>query len=396
MPKLLQINECLNFSTGKIAQQIGESAITKGWESWIAFSSRQDEVPSKSHILKVGGRLNAYIHFLENKLFDREGLSSRCATQNLIKQIEEISPDIVHLHNIHDHYLNYKIMFEYLNKTTIKVVWTFHDCWAFTGHCFHFVTKNCNRWKNVCHDCPLKTEYPKTILDRSRENFLLKKSLFQNCKNLTIVSCSEWMEDFVRESFLKDKKILTIHNGIDLKTFKPSVTKSCDGKFRILAVSGVWNKEKGLYDVFDLRKKLPPEYEITIVGLTLDQMQSLPKGIRGIKKTQNAQELADLYSESDVLINPTYADTFPTVNLEALACGTPVITYKTGGSPEAIDEKTGVVITQGNIDALAHTIISMKNKPLSSSDCRKKAEALFDKNKCFEQYIDLYNDLLNK
>lgn len=396
MSKLLQLNECLNFSTGKIAQQIGEQAIANGWESWLAYSSREPAVPSFSHIIKVGGFLNPYIHYAENRLFDREGLSSRRATRELVKQIKEIKPDIVQLHNIHDHWLNYRILFEYLNSTDIKVVWTFHDCWAFTGHCFHFVTKDCQKWKIECHDCPLQREYPKTLLDRSRKNFELKKRLFTSNPNLTIVGCSNWMADLVHMSFLKDKRIEVIHNGIDLNVFKPSGSKPNDGTFRVLAVSNVWNKEKGYYDILKLREYLPSDYEIIIVGLTADQLKELPKGIKGIQRTQNVQEMVDLYSSSNVLINPTYADTFPTINIEALACGTPVITYKTGGSPEIIDAKTGVVVEQGNLEALTNAITSLREKPLDSEECRKRAETLFNKEERFKDYINLYEQLLKQ
>ena len=396
MPKLLQINECLNLSTGKIAQQIGELAISTGWESWIAYSGREREIPSKSHLIKVGSFMDSCIHYVENKFLDNEGLSSQCATKKLIARIKDIQPDIIQLHNIHDHWLNYKFLFEYFNHSGVKVVWTLHDCWAFTGHCFHFVTKKCDRWKAGCYDCPLKNEYPKTVLDRSRKNYELKKKLFGENKNLTIVPVSDWISAFVKESFLKEKNIHVIKNGVDLKTFTPSYPKlsSKDGKFRILAISNVWNKEKGYYDIFKLRELLSDDYIITIVGLSIEQIKKLPAGIVGIKRTQNAQELVKLYSSSDLLINPTYADTFPTVNIEALACGIPVITYQTGGSPEAIDENTGFVIEQGNISAFISAIKQIRMNPFSSIDCRKRAKEYFDKNKCFEEYVMLYEELL--
>ncbi len=396
MKKLLQVNECLHFSTGMITQQIGETAIGEGWDSWIAYSAREPLFPSKSKVLKVGYKLDSYIHFAENRLLDREGLSSRNATKNLVTQIQDIKPDVIQLHNLHDHWLNYRILFEYLNSTDIKVVWTFHDCWAFTGHCFHFVTKGCERWKKECFDCPLQREYPQSFIDQSRKNFKLKKILFTANKNMTIVACSNWMAGLVKQSFLKDKRIEVIHNGINLNIFKPSRFIPNDGKFRVLAVSNVWNKEKGYYDLLKLREHLPSVYEIIIVGLTADQLKDLPEGIKGIQRTHNVQEMVDLYSSSDVLINPTYADTFPTINIEALACGTPVITYKTGGSPEIIDEKTGIVVEQGNLEALTNAITSLREKPLDSEECRKRAETLFNKEERFKDYINLYEQLLKQ
>lgn len=391
---LLQINVTANWgSTGKIAEQIGQCAIAHGWDSYIAYGRWYN--PSQSHLIKIGDKLNMYQHYAEQRIFDNEGLCSRRATKEFIKRIDEIKPNVIQLHNIHDHYLNYRLLFEYLNKTDIKVVWTFHDCWAFTGHCFHFITKGCERWKSGCFDCPLQHEYPKTLFDRSRKNYTMKKNLFGANNNLTIIACSEWIANFVRQSFLKDKPIYVINNGVDLNVFKDSESLDTNKKsFHVLAVSNVWNKDKGFDDILKLREILSNEYEITIVGVTKQQLNFLPQGIVGIERTQNVHELVALYSKADVFINPTYADNFPTVNLEALACGTPVITYRTGGSPEAIDEKTGVVVEQGDLNGLAVAIQKMKENPLSSADCRKRAEDYFEKDKCFEKYIELYNSLI--
>lgn len=398
MPKLLQINITANWgSTGKIAESIGIAAMNAGWESYIAYGRWSN--PSKSHLIKIGGRFDMYFHFAEQRIRDNEGLCSRGATRRLISQIEEIKPDVVQLHNIHDHYLNYRILFEYLNQTDIKVVWTFHDCWAFTGHCFHFVTKNCMRWQTGCYNCPMKNVLPKTVLDRSREHYELKKRLFVGNKNLTIVPCSDWMAGFVKQSFLKDKRIEVIKNGVDLSVFYPLERDANNNKFSMLAVSNVWNEDKGLGDIFKMRKLLPESYRITIVGLTSKQVDALPVGTAGIERTQNVQELVKLYSNADVLINPTYADTFPTVNLEALACGTPVITYKTGGSPEAVTPETGWVVEQGDIEAVASIIKDLGTRENSMimaqrKACRERAEQEFDKNKCFDKYLDLYDSLI--
>lgn len=390
---LLQINVSANWgSTGKIAESIGLASIRHGWESYIAYGRYCNS--SQSHLIKIGTKIDPYLHYVHQRIFDDEGLCSKNATRQLIKTIKDLGPDIVQLHNIHDHYLNYRLLFEYLNRTDIKVVWTFHDCWAFTGHCFHFVTKKCKRWKTQCYGCPLQHEYPKTLLDHSDENFSLKKNLFTKNKNLTIVACSEWMAQFVRESFLQDKPLYVIHNGVDLDIFKAKPNEKIQKIFKVLAVSNVWNKDKGIDDILTLRNLLAEDYTMTIVGLNEKQLKKLPLGIKGIQRTQNVQELVKLYSEAAVLINPTYADTFPTVNLEALACGTPVITYRTGGSPEAIDERTGVVVEQGDVNGLVEAIYRMKEYHLSSDDCRKRAEECFDKDKCFEKYVELYEKLI--
>lgn len=394
MPKLLQINICnAMLSTGKIAEDISKVAICHGWDTYTAWG--RFAKPSVSTQFQVGGKFNTYMHYLAHKLFDREGLVSKCATKNLIKRIDEIKPDIIHLHNIHDHYMNYPLLFEYLSKADIPVVWTQHDCWAFTGGCMYYDLQNCDKWKSQCRNCP---EHRALLGDTTEKQFALKRDLLAKIKNLTYVPVSDWLGESLLESHQKNRPIITIHNGVDVGLFKPVEKTNQSNKFTILGVAAVWDKRKGLDDFIQLRSMLSIEdYDITLVGLTEKQIKSLPYGIKGITRTTNVQELVQLYSDADVFVNPTYSDNFPTTNLEALACGTPVITYKTGGSPEAIDENTGAVVEQGNVSALSEKIkefqvLGFKQKHLA--DCRKRAEEHFDKDKCFEKYIELYNELL--
>jgi putative colanic acid biosynthesis glycosyltransferase len=394
MPTLFQINECINLSTGKISQQIGEAAMKHGWDSWLTYSAREAVVPSKSKLIEVGTYFDTCLHYVNQRLFDNEGLSSKKCTRKLIAKIDIIRPDIIQLHNIHDHWLNYQLLFDYLATLDIPIIWVQHDCWAFTGGCMYFDMLNCNKWKDGCKDCPDK----RTILNnQSARNFNLKKEHLDKIKNLTFVTVSEWLADLLRDSAQKDRPILTIHNGTDIKVFKPLEFPIANGgTYRILGVAAVWDARKGLNDFVKLRGMLPAEYEITLVGLTEKQIKTLPQGITGIDRISNVQELAKLYAEFDVFVNPTYSDNFPTTNIEALACGTPVITYKTGGSPEAVDWKAGLVVKQGDVGGLANSIMWLRENPKSQQDCRQRALALFDKDKCFEQYIDLFNKLLSK
>lgn len=394
MPKLLQINATANWgSTGRIAEQIGCVAIEAGWESYIAYG--RNSTKSESKLIQIGSIWNTYIHVFFARLFDNAGLGSRQATRRLIDKIEDINPDIVHLHNIHGYYVNYKLLLEYLGRKGVQAVWTFHDCWAFTGHCAHFVNADCNKWMIQCHDCPLQYSYPKSLFaDNSKRNYLLKRSLCSGLM-LTVVAVSAWMNGLVKQSFLRDEQVEVIHNGVDLEVFKPSISVEHHG-FNVIAVSNIWNEGKGFNDMLILRSLLDESIGITVIGLTPAQIKKLPRGIKGMQRTSSVQELVEAYSAADVLVNPTYADTFPTVNLEALACGTPVITYNTGGSPEAVDEQTGIVVEQGDVKALAEAVLKMKENPLSSHACRTRAEEHFDKDKCFKKYIELYETLLNK
>lgn len=378
------------LSTGKIAEDISKVAIRHGWETYTAWG--RFAKPSVSTQIRVGSKWDTYIHYAAHRLFDREGLISERASRKLIKQIDEIKPDVIHLHNIHDHYLNYPLLFEYLAKADVPVVWTQHDCWSFTGGCMYFDLLNCDAWKTGCANCPEKRALFANI---AKKQFRLKQELLSKIKNLTFVPVSEWLAELMKQSVQGHRNITTIHNGIDLNVFKPR-QKTSSAKFNILGVAAVWHKRKGFDDFIKLRELLPEDYNITLVGLSPEQVKKLPVGIKGITRTSNLDEMVQLYSDTDVFVNPTYSDNFPTTNIEALACGTPVITYNTGGSPEAVDSKTGVVIEQGNINALADTIMNMRDYPLSSEDCRKRAEEKFDKEHCFEEYIDLYNKLLKE
>lgn len=396
--KVLQINIRINKgSVSRITEQIGLKVLAQGWESYIAYGRPSN--PSESTTIQIGSYNGVKIHYLLSNLTGRHGLYSTRATKLLVDKIKEIKPDVIHLQNIHGYYINYKVLFEYLNSTDIPVVWTLHDCWSFTGHCSHFVSANCDRWKTGCHNCPLKKSYPRSLFfDWSKEHYALKKRLFSNNENLYLVPVSKWLESLVRQSFFRDKDIRVIHNGIDISRFRP-YKHDFFYKTKIIGVAGVWSKSKGLDDFIRLRKLLTEEqFEIKLVGLNQKQLELLPLGIIGVLRTDTVEDLAKCYSEADVFVNLTYVDTFPTVNIESLACGTPVVTYRTGGSPEIIDEKTGIVVEQGNVSAVVKAIERLRELPLQEKEemraqCRKRAEMNYERGMCFQQYLDLYKEI---
>lgn len=399
MPTLLQINVTANWgSTGKIAEQIGLCAMEHGWESYIAYGRMIN--PSKSKLIKIGSQWDVYEHYAEGKFLDNEGLASRRATKEFLKRVDKIKPDVVHLHNIHDHYMNYRMLFKYLAEKNIPVVWTQHDQWATTGHCMYNLC-GCERWKEECHDCPLSAWYS---LDCSQRNHKLKKNLLAAIPSLTIVPVSEWLGNNMRQSHLKNRPIEVIHNGIDIHTFCPQPTNAherygIDKKKKIvLGVAAVWDARKGLNDFYELAQRLPAEeFAIVIVGQQTEKPQNRTDCCQMVfvNRTQNALELAQLYSSAAVFVNPTYQDNYPTTNLEAIACGTPVITYRTGGSPEAVDENTGVIVEQGNVNALEKAICRLASGDYAKV-CRQKAELEFDNTTCFNPYIVLYNKLIGR
>lgn len=395
--KLLQINVTANSgSTGKIAEAIGQLAISRGWESWIAYGRGTPQ--SESHLIRIGNDWDMRWHGVETRLLDNHGLASRRTTRKFISQIKEINPDIIHLHNIHGYFINYPLLFRFLQEWGRPVVWTLHDCWPFTGHCAYFDMVNCNKWQNKCMNCPQRDSYPKSYIDQSFRNYITKKSSFNTIlSQLTLVPVSKWLSDLLTKSYLCNCRIRKIHNGIDLKLFKPLSDFSKE-KFVILGVASVWDQRKGLADFIKLSNILSDRYKIILIGLSEKQIKSLPPNIQGIRRTENINQLVELYSIADVFINPTWEDNFPTTNIEALACGTPVITYRTGGSPEAIDSNTGIVVEQGDVQGLKKAIETIR----TSSDrftpelCRDRVEKYFNQDDRFEEYFELYEKIINK
>lgn len=405
MPILFQISiEVNSGSVGRIAEQIGKVAISNGWESYITYARNNLESASKK--IKIGSKWDVYWHGILTRIFDNHCLSSTRATKKLIREIKLIKPDIIQLHHIHGYFLNMKVLFEYLSSVDTPIVWVFHDCWSMTGHCAHFDYIGCDKWKNLCFNCPQKTSYPASyIFDRSKRNYRQKKELFTSVKNMTIVPVSNWLGNIVGESFLKKYPINVIHNGIDLNMFLPASVEDVEllklelglqGKYIILGVAGTWDQRKGLGDFANLQSILPDNWIIVLVGLNKKQQQCLPSSIIAIERTENVKQLATFYSMADVFINPTWEDTFPTTNLEALACGTPVVTYATGGSVESVSEDVGRIVDKGDVNGLFHAAQEIVNAYPNcySRRCREKVVRLYNKDDRFEDYINVYNSLL--
>lgn len=406
--RLLQINSVVSYgSTGKIVEQISMKAQAEGWESVVAHGVKYSRPTSQKELL-IGDKWDVLRHEIQSFVFDQHGLGSVQSTKKLIEQIKRYAPDVIHLHNIHNYYLNYPILFEYLESVTTQVVWTLHDCWPFTGHCSYFDGVGCDRWRTGCGKCPGLIVYPRSLFfDRSEKNYEEKERWFSAIVGrLTIVPVSHWLEGLVRLSFLKNAPIITIHNGIDVGVFSQRDTMGLREKLGIgrkkvvLGVAMPWAPRKGLFDMYQLAGLLPPDlFQVIVVGLSEKQIRQCPNNVIGLRRTSNVRELVEIYSLATVFVNPTYEDNYPTTNLEAMACGTPVITYCTGGSPEAVTSDTGWIVEQGNTKDMAKIIEDMSNR--KDEDlleqrlaCRQRAEKEFDKDKCFEQYIQLYKQLM--
>ena len=389
--KVLMINSvCGIKSTGRIATDLADMLTEQGHTVKIAYG--RESVPEKytKYAVRIGSDWDVRLHGVMARVFDNAGFGCRKATLKFIEFIKEFAPDIIHLHNLHGYYINVAILFEFLKEYNKPIVWTLHDCWAFTGHCAHFDLYKCYKWRTECNKCPQKKEYPTSLLfDNSRENYIHKKKAFQGVNKLVVVTPSQWLAGLVKESFLQNYETRVINNGVDLTLFKPT-----DGDFRkrynledkiiVLGVASAWGARKGLVDFIELRKLLDDRYEIVLVGVSEEDKNILTKGMLGITRTDSVKELAEIYTASDIFVNLTYEDNYPTVNLEAQACGTPVLTYRTGGSVESVTEEQ--VAEQGNLQDIVELIEKYEGK-------RASVQSFYDKNIAFEKYIKLYEEI---
>lgn len=389
--RIAQINAtCGAGSTGKICISVSELLSENGAENYIFYSSGSSDYPLG---IKYANEIAIKMQTLVSRISGNYGFEARSITERLIKELERISPNIIHIHNIHSHSCNLEILFNYIRKNNIKTYWTFHDCWAFTAYCPYFDIFECDKWKTGCKKCPQIKQYS-WFFDRSEYLYNKKKSVIEGT-DLTIITPSQWLAGLVKESFFKDYPVKVINNGIDLNVFKPTDSDfrkkhNLENKYMVLGVAFGWGKRKGL-DVFcELAKRLDNKrYQIVLVGTNDDVDKLLPKNIISIHRTQNQHELAEIYTAADLFVNPTREENYPTVNMEAIACGTPVVTFNTGGSPEMLDSTCGTVVEKNDIDGIYNEIKRVcETQPYSKDDCLKRAER-FDKNLRFTEYLNL-------
>lgn len=395
---MVQINTCNFGSTGNIMLRLAEMARADGHTVYTAYpdsrDNRKKQVPQ--HIL-IGTRWGRNLHRKLAYYTGREGCFSRHATRKFLRELTRLRIDTLHLHNLHGWYINLPMLFKYIKKHDLRVIWTLHDCWSFTGHCPYFDMVNCEKWKNICNSCPIFSSYPESLADRSVYMYKGKKKWFTGVKHLTLVTPSAWLADLAKQSFLREYPVRVIYNGIDLDIFRPTESSfrerhHCLDSFLIIGVAFGWGSRKGL-DVFvKLAERLDDRFRILLVGTDEAVDQQLPKRIISIHRTQNQRELAELYTTADLFVNPTREEALGMVNLEALACGTPVVTFHTGGSPETIDETCGVSVPKNDIDALEREIIRIcETRPYTKEACLRRAQS-FDHTARFREYMDLYRE----
>jgi len=393
--KVLQINSVCGYgSTGRIVTDIYNVLEKQGHSCLVAYG--RGDAPKEINSFKIGNDFDNYMHVAMTRILDMHGFGSKRATMEFIKKAEEYNPDVIHIHNIHGYYINIEILFNYLKKVNKPIVWTLHDCWAFTGHCAYFDYAQCDKWKVCCNNCQQSNEYPKSVIvDNSKKNYETKKRLFNGLGNMVIVTPSIWLSDLVKQSFLKKYDLAVINNGINLDIFRRTASdfrekNSIKNKTLVLGVANIWDRRKGLEDFVKLSEIADEKkFKFCLVGLNKKQLQKIPTNIIGITRTNNIRELVEIYSAADIFFNPTYEDNYPTTNLEALSCGTPVVTYDTGGSAESIlkSGNYGAIIPKRNYEDVLKID---KEKFVYDMKFKRK----FSVEMMLAQYLQLYKNMI--
>lgn len=392
--KIVEINASNYGSTGNIMLGITKHLREAGHDVLVCYpATRRNHSRTVEGAFVIGNQLGRNINLNLSKWTGREDRLFRCATRKLLRTIDRFQPDVIHLHNIHGWYLNFPMLFDYIKRKQVRVVWTFHDCWPVTGHCPHFDMIGCDKWKTQCGDCPIYRDYPESCVDNSSHLHAVKKQVFLGVEDLTIVTPSRWLTGIVGQSYLLDYPVEVVHNGIDLDIFQPVPSDfrkrfHCEDKKLLLGVAFGWNKRKGLDVLVRLAKDLDDAYQVVIVGTDKSVESNLPENIIAIRRTHSREELAAIYSAADLLVNPTREDTLPTVNLEALACGTPVLSFRTGGCPETVDDTCGRVVDKDDYETFKTTAIHLCDSPLPSEACHQKAQG-FSREQMIADYCRL-------
>ena len=358
--KVLFINSVCDYgSTGRIIRDLGNGLKDAGHEVLLAYGRYPSE--NKADTFYFGNDFETKVHGFMTRFFGRHGLHSKKSTRKLIAKIEEFTPDIIHMHNLHGYVLHVPMLLEYLSTLDIPIYLTLHDAWTFSGSSAYFDYHGCKVWDEGCVECNSTKDYPRVIgFKRQRKNFEWKKKYFSKLKDLTIITPSLWLKQLTEKTFLNKYPIKVIHNGIDTHIFKETIHEDLKAKYLgkkvLLQVISEWETRKGVEDFIALSTEMSDEYHFILVGLDVSQMKLLPKTVEGVARTKDVYELAAYYSMAFAFVNPTYEDNYPTVNLESIACGTPVVAYDTGGNKEVAEAPYMNIVKQGDIKALKERI----------------------------------------
>lgn len=403
--KVLQINATYGAgSTGTIVRDIHNLCINNNIDSYVAYSTSPILPGNIKNGYKIGGVFGKKLHALLCRINGMQGYFSRFSTMKLLTHISKIRPDVIHLHNLHSNYIHLNMLLKYLAKTNIKTVLSLHDCWFFTGGCFHYTATGCNRWQKTCGNCPKKTkDTPAFLLDRSQKILNDRAKYLGKIKNLTVVGVSKWISDETKKSILKDKSITYIHNGIDLNIFKPTpsdlrnIYNIGEDKFVVLGPASKFLADINKSIFKELVSRMDDNTVLALFGCNDEQLNALPENVVGIPFIKDRYELAKVYSMADLFVNISREDTLATVNIESQACGTPVIAFNNTGMPETVDGCCSFIMENGNIDTVYKNIeIIKKNKDVIPRQCIEWVENNFEINLNYNKYLELYTGMKSR
>lgn len=403
--KVLQINAIYGTqSTGTIMKQIQECCRVHAIEAFVAFPKGLG-VPNEWSY-EIGSVLDHKIHAVLSRIAGKQAYYSSCATKGLLHYMDDLKPDIVHLHNLHSNYINLNMLLKYLAKHDIITVVTMHDCWYFTGGCFHYANVGCKKWQNGCGNCPKKMLDTQAYLYDASANILRDRAKYLNdIPRLVMVGCSEWVTNECKKSVLMHRDIRTIHNGFDLSIFKSSPSNwrkhlGIEDKFVILGPAGKWlsSVNKETYDYFV--RNMADDMILVLFGCQAINSKA-PSNVKQIGFIHDPKEMAEVYSMADVMVNCSREDTLSSLNLESQACGTPVVTYEATGSKETVDGVCGFAVETGNEKLLFREVyklysMSSYDKKLINAACRQRTLYKFEKNASYKKYLQMYLELFNE
>jgi glycosyltransferase involved in cell wall biosynthesis len=403
--RVLEINTVQGIgSTGKIATELYDMLQERGEECAIAYA--RGTAPERMHTIRIGNKFAVCLHGMMTRITDRHALYSVHATRRLVEQIKDYAPDLIHLHNLHGYYLDIRTLFAFLKEYDRPVVWTLHDCWSYTGHCAYYTNAGCEKWKSQCENCPLKKEYPASMLcDNSRENYKIKKELFTSLNKLQLVTPSEWLKGEVEQSFFQGIPCKSVPNGIELDTFdwkKEGQQKALkekyglSGKKVVLGVANVWEKRKGWDDFMKLPGFLPGDYQVVMVGLAEKQKKELPPDITGYPRTESVSQLADFYRMADVYFNGSFQETMGMTTGEAICCGTPAVVYRGTAVPESVGDGCGIIVEPGDVKAAAEAAVKLCENPAAHFEACKAYRSRFDKKIFCDAYYGIYQEMCKR
>lgn len=394
--KILFIDvNCKISSTGKIVYDLFTECRKEGHEAAICYGrgTKIDE----QNILKFGLDIETYFHAFMTRLTGLTGCYSFFSTRRLLKFMEEFKPDVVHIHELHAYFVNLFPVTDYLKKKNIKTVWTFHCEFMYTGKCGY--AYECEKWKTECGRCPKLRDYPSSmIFDFTKRMYRDKQKLFKDFNNLTIVSPSQWLADRIKQSFLSDKRINVIHNGIDIRNvFYPrqfdhlKVKHNIKDEKIVLAVApDLMSERKGGRHILDLAKRMKNEnVKFILIGVE-DLDKNFNDNVIALERIGNQQELAEYYSMANVFIICSLKETFSQTCAESLCCGTPVVGFESGAPETVFDKLYATFVPYCDLDSLQEAAQNILNGKNISNECANYGKDAFSKDKMYEEYMNLY------